>query len=302
MMVAENSQKSRLVEKLLLKLVEYGKTQPDIVAILNQGSRARSDHPADEWADLDLIIFSTNKPKYLDNSDWLENLGKPIVTHLEKTAVGDELERRAIFEGGVDVDFSIISKEQLGENVEHPSRQDLDMIRRGVRVLFDRTGTVQANLSKLSKTTPPVRSPPSRKEFDQVVNDFLYHIYWTAKKLRRGELWVAKVCCDGYMKRQLLTMIEWSTLSSRGWKTDVWYGGRYLEEWIEPETRKALRGTFAHYDYADVEKSLFATSDLFLKLSRDTGQRMGYDKVALQAGTVIELARSCLLESKPSGS
>lgn len=288
-----------MTEKLLQDLVEYGKTQPDIAAILNQGSRARSDHPADEWADLDVIIFTTNKQKYLNNSDWLENLGKPIVTHLEKTAVGDELERRAIFEGGVDVDFSIISREQLAEDLENPSPQDLDMIRRGVRVLFDRTGTIETNISKLSKAAPPVRSPPSREEFDQVVNDFLYHIYWTAKKLRRGELWVAKACCDGYMKRQLLTMLEWNTLASRGWNIDIWYNGRYLEEWIEPETRKALRGAFAHYDWADVDKALFATSDLFLKLARDTGRRMGYDKIAPEAGRVIDLAKSCLRNAKP---
>jgi len=292
--MVEEVVKSQSVEELLQKFVGWARTQPDIVAVLNQGSRARTDHPADEWADLDLIIFTTNKKKYVDNSDWLENVGKTIVTHPEKTAVGDEVERRAIFEGGVDVDFSIISKEQLEDDMEHPSPQDLDMIRRGVRVLFDRTGTIQANLSKLSSTAAPVRSPPSRDEFDRLVNDFLYHISWTAKKLRRGELWTAKACCDSYLKRQLLTMIEWNTLASRGWNTDVWFNGRYLEEWIEPATRKALQGTFAHYEYADIEKALFATADLFLKLSKETGHRLGYENIAPQAGTVIELARSIL--------
>lgn len=179
-----NVEKNGSVEELLQKFLDWARTQPDIFAVLNQGSRARIDHPADEWADLDLIIFTTNKEKYLDNSDRLENIGKTIVTHLEKNAVGNEFERRAIFEGGVDVDFSIIPNEQLEENTEHPSPQDLDMIRRGVRVLIDRTGTIQANLSKLSNTAKPIHSPPSRREFDQLVNDFLYHVYWTAKKLR----------------------------------------------------------------------------------------------------------------------
>lgn len=287
-------EKSHAVEELLQKLVGWAEIQPDIVAVLNQGSRARTDHPGDQWADLDLIIFTTNKKKYLDTSDWLENFGKVIITHLEKTAVGDELERRVIFQGGVDVDFSIISKEHLAENVDHPSPQDLDMIRRGVRVLFDRTGTIKASLAKLSSTAVPTRSPPSREEFDQVVNDFLYHIYWTAKKLRRGELWIAKMCCDRYMKWQLLTMIEWNTLASRGWDTDVWFNGRYLEEWVDPQTQKALQETFAHYDYADIEKALFATANLFLKLSRDTGRKLGYHDIAPQAPTVIELAKSIL--------
>ncbi len=226
--------------------------------------------------------------------DCLESTAKPIVYNFGRTAVGDELERRALFEGGVDVDFSVISTARLSESVVDPSPQDLDMIRRGVRVLLDRTGTIQAGLSKLSKTARPVRSPPSREEFDNLVNDFLYHVYWTAKKLRRGELWIAKMSCDRYMKWQLLTMIEWNTLARRGCETDVWFNGRYLEEWAKPETLKALKGTFAHYEYADIENALFATTDLFLKLSRDTGNRLGFGNIAPQAGRVIELARSCL--------
>lgn len=289
---------SSLVEELLQRFVGWAKAQPDIVAVLNQGSRARIDHPADEWADLDLIIFTNNKEKYIHNSDWLENFGKTVVTHVEKTAVGDEVERRAIFEGGVDVDFSIISDEQPNENLEQSSPQDLDMIRRGVRVLFDKTGKIQVSLSKLSSTPAHPRTPPTRKEFDQLVNDFLYHIYWTAKKLRRGELWTAKASCDRYMKWQLLTMIEWNALASRGWNTDVWFNGRYLEEWILPETRKALEETFAHYDYKDIEKALFATIDLFLELSNDTGRQLGFDNVAPQAGKVIGLARTCLATAK----
>jgi aminoglycoside 6-adenylyltransferase len=292
--VAEKVDKNSAREEILQRFLVWAKTQPDIVAVLNQGSRARTDHPADEWADLDLIIFTTNKTKYLDNSDWLESIGKPIITHLEKTAFGDELERRAIFEGGVDVDFSVVAKELLEESARNPSPQDLDMIRRGVKVLLDRTGTIQASLSELSKTAKPIRSPPSREEFDNLVNDFLYHVYWTAKKLRRGELWIAKMSCDRYMKWQLLTMVEWNTLASRGWDTDVWFNGRYLEEWAKPEILKALRGAFAHYDYADIEKALFATADLFLKLSKDTGRLLEFENVASEAGEVIELARKCL--------
>jgi aminoglycoside 6-adenylyltransferase len=100
--------------------------------------------------------------------------------------------------------------------------------------------------------------------------------------------------CDRYMKWQLLTMIEWNTLASRGWDTDVWFNGRYLEEWAKPETLKALRGTFAHYEYADIEKALFATTELFLKLSKGTGRLLGFEHIAPRGGEVIALARTCL--------
>jgi aminoglycoside 6-adenylyltransferase len=221
-MIEGDDLKKSSVEEMLDRLVRWAETQPDISAIINQGSRARIDHPADQWSDLDLIVYTSRPERYLTSTEWLENIGNVMLTFLEKTATGDNVERRALFEGGVDVDFSIIPKESLVKDLEDPSSQDQDLIRRGVRVLHDKTGLL-AKLPEPSKRPAPTRSPPTKGEFDQLVNDFLYHIVWTAKKLRRGELWTAKACCDSYMKWKLLGMIEWHTLASKGWDTDVWF-------------------------------------------------------------------------------
>jgi len=59
-------------------------------------------------------------------------------------------------------------------------------------------------------------SPPAPAEFLNAVNDFWYHAVWTAKKLRRGELWIAMSCLDSYMKRRLLQMIEWHARATHG--------------------------------------------------------------------------------------
>jgi len=216
-----------------------------------------------------------------------------MLTFLEKTATGDNVERRALFEGGVDVDFSIIPKESLVKDLEDPSPQDQDLIRRGVRVLHDKTGLL-AKLPEPSKRPAPTRSPPTKGEFDQLVNDFLYHIVWAAKELRRGGLWTAKACCDSYMKWKLLGMIEWHTLASKGWDTDVWCNGRFIEECADQKIVKALGKTFAHYDYEDVKKALFATSSLFLEIARETAQKIGYDDSILRSQWIIKLATSHL--------
>ena len=284
------------VQKLLHRFVAWARTQDDILAIMNQGSRARVDHQADEWSDLDLIVFTSNKEKYLNNSDWLQNVGRVTITFIEETAVGGERERRVLFEHGIDVDFSIISIEDLEELVDRPSPEVLDMIRRGVKVLFDKTG-FSARLPEPSKI-PVLKPQPSKEEFDQLVNDFLYHVVWTAKKLRRGELWTATACSDSYMTRKLLAMIEWHTLASTGWRADVWFNGRFMEEWADPKIVRALAGTFAHYDYEDVVKALLSTSELFLKLARETGEKLGYDTSISQAGPIMDLAREYLAQPR----
>src|SRR5262245_36751765 len=93
-------------EQLIDGFVAWAQTQPDIRAAIVLGSRARTDRPADEWSDLDLLVVTSDPGRLLAQADWLEQLGTPRLTFLESTAVGGMTERRVLFEGGLDVDFS----------------------------------------------------------------------------------------------------------------------------------------------------------------------------------------------------
>lgn len=47
---------SRGYNRLIENLVSWAQAQDDIRAAILIGSRARSDHPADEWSDLDVLL------------------------------------------------------------------------------------------------------------------------------------------------------------------------------------------------------------------------------------------------------
>lgn len=201
-------------ERLIRKFVEWSKDQADIRGLVVLGSRARVDHPADEWSDLDIMVVTNDPDRHLLKIGWLGNVGEVLLTFLEPTSIGGETERRALFKGMLDVDFAIIPKAKIeklmGRRASQKDKVEVaDVVGRGVRVLLDKDGL----LAKLGSRVPPSENlapcVPSEEEFVQVVSDFLYHGVWTAKKLRRSELWTAKSCCDGYMKRLLLRMIEW---------------------------------------------------------------------------------------------
>jgi aminoglycoside 6-adenylyltransferase len=124
-------------------------------------------------------------------------------------------------------------------------------------------------------TTSSSTPLPTQEEFLALCHDFLYHAVWAAKKLRRGELWIAKSCADGYMKQLLLGMIEWHARSERGWDHDTWHGGRFLEQWADPGALDGLGEAFAYYDEADVRRALLATMALFRRIGRETAARVG---------------------------
>ncbi|MFC4553392.1 aminoglycoside 6-adenylyltransferase, partial [Halorussus sp. GCM10023401] len=117
---------------------------------------------------------------------------------------------------------------------------------------------------------------PSAEEFRERRADCWYHAVWTAKKLRRGEVWTAKSCLDGYLKREcLLPMLGWHTRARHG--REPWYEGRFLEEWADDRALADLRGTFADYDAEDCWRALFETTDCFEWVADEVADELGYD-------------------------
>ena len=284
-------------ERLIDRFVAWAQTQPDIRAAIVLGSRARTDRPADEWSDLDLLVVTSDPGRLLAQTDWLEQLGRPWLTFLEPTAVGGMTERRVLFEGGLDVDFSPVPAELVRQfQAAGWPPEVAGVVRRGMRFVLDKDG-LAASLSAPSGE-PPAPQPPTQERFLNLVNDFWYHAVWIAKKLRRGELWTAKLGCDGYIKRLLLTMIEWHAGAAGGWSVDTWHNGRFLEQWADPRAVDGLRGAFAHYDAADVRRALLATMDLFRWLATEAAGRLGYPYPTSAEEHVTALVRGYLSEQR----
>ncbi|MGD9092112.1 MAG: aminoglycoside 6-adenylyltransferase [Anaerolineales bacterium] len=264
-------------EKLINRFIEWARVEDNIRVAIVIGSRARvDDHPADEWSDLDVLIFAYDPEPYWATAGWLRYIGNPWLTFLEPTPDGGGNERRVLFEGGLDVDFVPESIAVLEAMFDQGFPKDVaDIFRRGVRVLVDKdrySGRFQD-----IKIDPPGYSPPTEKEYLNLVNDFWYHTVWTGKHLRRGEIWWAKSGCDGYLKQLLRQMMEWHTRATKGEEVDTWMRGRFLEQWADPRVVKALPMIFAHYDEEDVWRALMATMELFHWLAFETADLLGYD-------------------------
>lgn len=303
-------------EQLIERFVKWADAQPDIGAAFIIGSQARTTRPADEWSDLDMVVTVDRPERYLLETNWLQNIGNPWVTFVEGT--GDERERRVLFEGGLDVDFALLSRRKIrllarllqmrgrfpsfllrllprtvAQQVSQGIAAFSDIARRGTRVLLDKDGIVE---HLLQVTQVPSSHPPAEDEFLNLINDFWYHAVWTAKKLRRGELWTAQGCSDAYMKWRLLRMIEWHARATNGWDYDTWHGGRFLEQWADARIVKALQGAFAHYDERDLWRGLSATMDLFRWVAVETAAQLKHPYPTSADERATDLVQSMFTE------
>ena len=102
-------------EQLIQRFNVWAEKRSDIRAACIVGSRARTDHPADEWADLDMVVFTSNPEYYLSEMSWIDQLAKPLLTFIETTPESGTRERRVLFEGMIDADFTILHQEITAE-------------------------------------------------------------------------------------------------------------------------------------------------------------------------------------------
>ncbi|MGQ9697690.1 MAG: aminoglycoside 6-adenylyltransferase [Armatimonadota bacterium] len=278
---------SSSVPFLLTRFVRWAETDPDVRAAFIIGARARTDHPADQWSDLDILVLSTNCERHLHTMDWVSVVGGPwIVTFIEETPCGSGRERRVLFEDGLDVDFAFFPPSIL----EQPL--DADVVLRGITVLVDKCGAAD-RLPEVAKLPCP-HEQPSEQQYLELVSDVLYHYLWAARKLRRGELSVAIGCVDGYLKNRLLTMVEWHTKAANGLQFDTWHRGRFLEEWADPRVVFGLRQAYAHYDSDDIRRALRATINLFRWVAEETAEMLGFSYPSQADRKVEELVKECL--------
>jgi aminoglycoside 6-adenylyltransferase len=273
---------------LLAAVTAWGRQRPDVHAVLLVGSQPRTEVTADRWSDLDLVVVVDDPAPYADSPDWLGAFGKPLLTFLEPTAVGPFVERRVLFEAGPEADFSLVPVSA----VEHLSEQPeiAAVFRRGFRVLVDEFGVEPALRRGASRPPPSWRPAPAA--FAQLTHDFWYHALWAAKKLRRGEVWIAKQVCDCYLKRLLVDLLAWHARATDP-QVDTWHGGRFLERWADQRALAELERAYARYDADDVARALRATVDLFERIEHDCADRLDlplsvpHDQIRQRLGEIL---------------
>ncbi|MBA2641775.1 MAG: aminoglycoside 6-adenylyltransferase [Actinobacteria bacterium] len=258
------------MELLAAAVADWAEEREDVRAAILVGSQVRAEMPADRFSDLDVILVVDDPERYANDASWVEEFGVPILTFLEPTAVGDQRERRVLYETGEDVDFPLIPLAAL-DRLES-SENAGDLVRRGYRVLTDRID-LERRLRELAAARES-DAPPTQRELTELASDFWYHALWSAKKLRRGEVFTALDCLDGYMKARLVALLAWHARAVDP-TVDTWHAGRFLERWADPGALAALESAYARYDLRDVARALWATIDLFQGIEEETAARLG---------------------------
>ncbi|HLM92092.1 MAG TPA: aminoglycoside 6-adenylyltransferase [Thermoplasmata archaeon] len=253
----------------ILRLQRWAEADQNVRLALLVGSQARTVMPADPLSDIDLALFARDPDRLLRDESWISGLGPYWTSHLEGNALETGEERRVLFEDGQDVDFAVFPVEYLGALTT--DARAATVLRRGFRPLVNKESV---ELIVPRNEPPPVL--PSLSEFSNLVNDYWFHLVWTAKKLRRGELLTALEATNGYLRALLVRTVRWHSLSVGPRGQDVWHAARFFESWADPRVLRGFSGTVAQYDTPSVVRALRANRDMFSWVSHEIGQSLSF--------------------------
>lgn len=253
---------------IINNLIEYGKTSELIKAEVLIGSLSRQSNCADEYSDIDVILFVSDIDFFINSDEWINFLGKYYISFVEKTVSGG-MERRVFFENAMDADFIFLQADDVNR-IDELS----EIVSRAYKILLDKTNFTDI-ISRVAKSDKPF-SIPSESVFQNLISEFWFHVIWSAKKVMRGELWSSITCVDGHMKKMLLKMIEYYSHALHGANYDTWHSGRFIEHWAEPWVVKEFQNIYAGYSDKDIMKAISATMNLFQKVSVETADKWDY--------------------------
>jgi len=254
-------------EEIIQKFIWFSNACPEMRAAAIIGSRARTNQPADELSDLDIVVFSTDPEKYLNDTQWLDEIGNYAITFLERLPVGNGKERRVMFQDALDVDFAILPANQATEMFKSSEVQAV--FKKGMKVIFDKDGLFSNLVINPSSSVSETTSLPSKNVVQNTLQDFWYHCIWSMKKILRGEYWTAKMCVDQHMKNLTLKLIEWHYLVNQNESIEIWHNGRFFERWVDQDIQDEMKDCFAHYDQDDLVRALKNNMRLFSRLSKN---------------------------------
>jgi hypothetical protein len=212
----------------------------------------------------------------------------------EPTPIGSQEILLVTFEGGTKVDITVVpsrafalAARAVGILRRYPAAMSLlpgvarerllalsDVLNRGLRVVLDKDGVARhLEAGGLPVAAP---TPPTEREFADLVCRFLNEQVWIALKMCRGELFVARTLGESRLSALLLRMIEWHARAKGVPWSPAYEHGRLLESWAPPEVIRGLAQVFPRYDAAEIWAARFAALDLFRSLAEEAGARLGY--------------------------
>ena len=266
-------------DSVVAKLLEWAQARPSIRAMLLTSTRAYPNTDVDALSDYDIILVVPDIQPYHQDRSWLADFGDVLVTYWDPIHPSPETDVEIFanvvqYESGLRIDFTLWPIEQARKVAEQeylPANLDV-----GYVILLDKDRLTDR--FRPPTHTAYIPKPPTKVEFDKVVEEFYSDVPHVAKCLLRDELMPAKWGLDYDMKHVYLRrMLEWRVELDYEWFVSVGKHGKGLKKRLPETIWAALEATYVGAGLEENWEALFATLKLFREVGEQVAVGLGYE-------------------------
>jgi len=258
----------RTEKKIIDTFKRFSEENEWIRAAVLTSSRVNPMTKTDFLSDFDIEMFVNNIDIIKKNDDWLKPFGEILVRwpfYPKATFNNNWITRLILFKDGNRIDFQITDNKTI-----KPVNYDY-----GLKILIDKDNILK-DMPKPTFSFFNIKKP-SEDEYTILVNEFWWNATYVPKYLWRDELPFAKTMMgQSVHDKYLHKIIEWYIGSENNWDVNTGTCGRYFKKFLSKENWKHYEETHTGANLYDNWESFFKAVDLFSKLARKVGKKLGY--------------------------
>lgn len=258
-------------EKTMLNLIlDIARNDEGIRAVIMNGSRSSPSAPKDEFQDYDIVYVVNDVAPYVNDQQWLKRFGELIIMQMPEEIDGiwpkskDLFGFLMLFTDGNRVDLRLIQHKKF-----------LSMPRDSQSILL-LNKDLKMDEFELPNDKDYLPTQPTKKEFCDCCNEFLWVSTNVAKGIIRKQLTYAKFMSEQIVKEQLIKLLMWYAAIKTNYKKSIGAHAKYLEHYLEAELWDKFCHTYVDGDYDHMWNGLFLMQEIFNEVAMQISQHYSY--------------------------
>lgn len=247
-------------------ILNVAKSDPRVIAVLLNGSRANPNAPKDKYQDFDIVYVVTEMESWLKDNSWIDVFGERIMLQMPETMRNPENDGTfgylMLYKDGHRIDLTLMP---IG---------NLDMSDKMTVVLLDKS-------NQLSDTEPSSDRDyhvkrPTLLEYTSCNNNFLWCLQNVAKGIARDELPYAMEMFNSIVREELNHMTSWYIGTLTDFSVSSGKMGKYFKRYLPEDVYQMIKATYSDSDYSHLWSAVFMAVECFEFMAIAVGHKMNF--------------------------
>jgi len=257
----------RTEQQIFDLILSFAVSHDEIRAVSMNGSRANPNAPKDIFCDYDIVYFVEDPRRFLEDQSWIPNFGELVILQ-QNDFIEHDLDGYIFlmqFKDGVRIDLAFDPLPYLNYLGD------------------DSTTILLLDKDQRAAPLPPtsdadyITKRPSRKEFDEAINEVFWCSTNTAKGIWRDELTFAKVMNDTIVRDEMVVKIlGWYAAMLHKWTINPGKYGKWLRKYLPAEIWNSVEKMYAGANYEETWDALFEMCRMVRKIGIELADHLGY--------------------------